>query len=100
MLHSSYPTGPQVAKHIFQGPTAALERPGYHRGRRGNAALMGMTTMTPRAIGYVAVQVSFILLIYARCLTHTYRHDLQSALWIHGHQSRESSTTMHFSGPL
>ncbi|KAF8148593.1 hypothetical protein B0H34DRAFT_736120 [Crassisporium funariophilum] len=46
-----------VAKHIFQGPTAALERPGYHHGKRGNAALMGMTMMTPCSISYVAVQV-------------------------------------------
>ncbi|KAF8952928.1 hypothetical protein BDZ97DRAFT_1811726 [Flammula alnicola] len=51
----------RVAKHIFQGPTAALERPGYHRGRRGNAALMGMTAMTPRAIAYIAIQARFAI---------------------------------------
>ncbi|KAF8164690.1 hypothetical protein B0H34DRAFT_804389 [Crassisporium funariophilum] len=50
-----------VAKHNFQGPTAALERPGYHCGQRGNAALMGMITMTPRAIAYVAVQTQFAI---------------------------------------
>lgn len=51
----------RVAKHIFQGPSAALEGPGYPRGKRGNAKLMGMTSMTPRAIAYVAVQTRFAL---------------------------------------
>ena len=58
----------QVAKHIFQGPSAALEHPGYHRGKRGNASLMGMISMTPHAIAYVAVQVklSFLLAAYTK----------------------------------
>ncbi|KAG5637873.1 hypothetical protein H0H81_002836 [Sphagnurus paluster] len=34
----------------------ALSEPGSHRGNSGNAAIAGLTEMTPRMIAYVAVQ--------------------------------------------
>ena len=49
--------GLKVAKHIFQGPSAALEAAGYHRGKQGIAALIHITLMNPHLIGYIAVQV-------------------------------------------
>ncbi|KJA23361.1 hypothetical protein HYPSUDRAFT_201390 [Hypholoma sublateritium FD-334 SS-4] len=51
----------RAAKHIFQGPSSALEEPGAHRGKQGNAALSGITSMTPYTIAYVAMQVRFCL---------------------------------------
>ncbi|KJA13296.1 hypothetical protein HYPSUDRAFT_209667 [Hypholoma sublateritium FD-334 SS-4] len=51
----------RVAKHIFQGPSAALEEPGSHRGKQGNAAICGITSMSPYTIAYVATQVRFAL---------------------------------------
>ncbi|KJA15738.1 hypothetical protein HYPSUDRAFT_207595 [Hypholoma sublateritium FD-334 SS-4] len=51
----------RAAKHIFQGPSAALQGPGSHRGKQGNASICGITTMTPRTIAYVATQVRFAL---------------------------------------
>ena len=47
----------QVAKHLFQGPSTALEQPGAHCGKQGNASLCGLTLMTPHTIAYVAIQV-------------------------------------------
>lgn len=52
----------QAAKHILQGPTSALEGPGTHRGKQGNAAICGITTLTPHLIAYVATQVSFTVI--------------------------------------
>ncbi|KAG6818233.1 hypothetical protein H0H93_006629, partial [Arthromyces matolae] len=51
----------RVAKHIFQGPSAAHEAPGWSRGKNGNAALSGVTSMTPRSIAYVVVQARFCI---------------------------------------
>ncbi|RDB15950.1 hypothetical protein Hypma_003609, partial [Hypsizygus marmoreus] len=51
----------RVAKHIFQGPSTALQRPGYHRGKRGNASIIGLKAMTPHTIAYVALQTRFAL---------------------------------------
>ncbi|RDB18121.1 hypothetical protein Hypma_000639 [Hypsizygus marmoreus] len=51
----------RVAKHILQGPSASLERPGFHRGKRGNASIMGVTSVTPRIIAYLAVQARFAM---------------------------------------
>lgn len=48
----------QISKHILQGPTAALEADGFHRGQGGNAAITGQSEMTPRCVAYMAVQVS------------------------------------------
>ncbi|KAF8954655.1 hypothetical protein BDZ97DRAFT_1676131, partial [Flammula alnicola] len=72
----------RVAKHIFQGPTAALERPGYHRGRRGNAALMGLTSMTPRAIGYVCVQTRFAICAVDNWATVDGNFDYNAFFWV------------------
>jgi hypothetical protein len=47
----------KVAKHIFQGPSAALEAAGYHRGKQGIASLIHITSMDPHLIAYIAVQV-------------------------------------------
>ncbi|KAJ3505188.1 hypothetical protein NLJ89_g7545 [Agrocybe chaxingu] len=49
------------AKMIFQGPSTAHDEPGAHRGQGGNAALCGLTSMTPMTIAYVAVQVRHAL---------------------------------------
>lgn len=51
----------QVAKHIYMGPKSARQDPGCHQGRRPNAVLSGITTMTPQTIAYAVVQVSFCL---------------------------------------
>ncbi|KJA19626.1 hypothetical protein HYPSUDRAFT_204370 [Hypholoma sublateritium FD-334 SS-4] len=51
----------RAAKHILQGPTSALEGPGTHRGKQGNAAICSITTLTPHLIAYVATQVRFAL---------------------------------------
>ncbi|KJA15204.1 hypothetical protein HYPSUDRAFT_396288 [Hypholoma sublateritium FD-334 SS-4] len=50
-----------VAKHILRGPSSALERPGYKRGKRGNASLMGLKSVNPYIIAYVAVQARFAI---------------------------------------
>jgi hypothetical protein len=44
------------------GPASALRPAGYKKGRPGNAQVIGMTSMTPRALVYAAVQVSSFLL--------------------------------------
>ncbi|KAF7336167.1 hypothetical protein MVEN_02164100 [Mycena venus] len=49
------------AKAIFMGPDAALEGDGYHKGKPGNASIIGMTTFTPRIIAGVITQVRFAL---------------------------------------
>ncbi|KAJ3511829.1 hypothetical protein NLJ89_g3879 [Agrocybe chaxingu] len=51
----------RVAKHILQGPTAALAGAGFHRGRGGNASLMNLSGVTPNVIAYIAVQTRFAL---------------------------------------
>ncbi|KAE9390713.1 hypothetical protein BT96DRAFT_833072, partial [Gymnopus androsaceus JB14] len=51
----------EVAKHIYMGPSAARGEPGSHHGRRGNAQLTGIMTMTPRTIAYAVVQARFII---------------------------------------
>jgi len=51
----------RVAKHLFQGPSVALEQPGAHRGKQGNASLCGLTSMTPHTIAYVAIQARFAM---------------------------------------
>ncbi|KAJ6628823.1 hypothetical protein B0H10DRAFT_2209276 [Mycena sp. CBHHK59/15] len=50
-----------AVKQIFQGPGAALQAPGFNRVKAGNAALNGITSLTPRDIAYVACQVQFSL---------------------------------------
>ncbi|KAK7054047.1 hypothetical protein R3P38DRAFT_2854215 [Favolaschia claudopus] len=49
------------AKAIFMGPDAALEGDGYHKGKPGNASIIGMKTFTPRIIAGVITQVRFAL---------------------------------------
>lgn len=39
------------------GPEAALEGDGYHKGRPGNASIIGLLTFCPRTIAGVATQV-------------------------------------------
>lgn len=51
----------QVAKHVLQGPTAALEGPGFHRGQQGVAALLNTSSVTPELIAYLAIQVWSII---------------------------------------
>ncbi|KAJ7835823.1 hypothetical protein B0H14DRAFT_2795269 [Mycena olivaceomarginata] len=50
-----------AAKQIYQGPSAALQEPGFHRGRAGNAARNGQDTLGPRDVAYVCTQVYFSL---------------------------------------
>ncbi|KAJ7101025.1 hypothetical protein C8R43DRAFT_964029 [Mycena crocata] len=50
-----------LAKHIYQGPSTALGPAGSNRGKAGNAALNGITSLTPRDIAYLAVQLRFSL---------------------------------------
>ncbi|KAJ7017030.1 hypothetical protein C8F04DRAFT_1280211 [Mycena alexandri] len=50
-----------VAKHVYQGPSSALEKPGFSRGKAGNAALNGVTALTARDIAYIACQTRFAI---------------------------------------
>ncbi|KAL6299792.1 hypothetical protein BKA93DRAFT_707185, partial [Sparassis latifolia] len=49
------------AKHLFTGPSSALQGPGWTKGRSSNAKIIGMKKITPRAVAYVAVQVRFAI---------------------------------------
>ncbi|KAJ7845244.1 hypothetical protein B0H14DRAFT_3455111 [Mycena olivaceomarginata] len=51
----------RAAKAIYMGPDAALEGDGYHKGKPGNASIIGMTSFTPRTIAGVVTQVRFAL---------------------------------------
>ncbi|KAJ8503451.1 hypothetical protein ONZ45_g10850 [Pleurotus djamor] len=51
----------RTAKFIFIGPSCATLAPGETQGRKGNAAIAGIQSMTPRAIAYTAVQLHFTL---------------------------------------
>ncbi|KAJ7306806.1 hypothetical protein DFH08DRAFT_944791 [Mycena albidolilacea] len=53
------PTLYTVAKPIYQGPSAALKAPGFNRGKAGNAALNGVTSLNGRDIAYIACQLRF-----------------------------------------
>ncbi|KAF7371411.1 hypothetical protein MSAN_00777800 [Mycena sanguinolenta] len=46
-----------AAKQIYQGPSAALQAPGYHRGRAGNAARNGQDALGARDVAYVCTQL-------------------------------------------
>lgn len=43
------------------GPANALKGPGVKKGRRGNASITGMNSVTPHAVAYAAIQVSLRL---------------------------------------
>ncbi|KAJ6451832.1 hypothetical protein C8R47DRAFT_1169717 [Mycena vitilis] len=47
------------AKAIYQGPEAALEGDGFHKGKPGNASIIGLSTFTPRTVANVITQVRF-----------------------------------------
>ncbi|KAJ7104786.1 hypothetical protein C8R44DRAFT_807885 [Mycena epipterygia] len=51
----------RAGKAIFMGPSADLEGDGYHKGRPGNAKIIGLVTFTPRVIAWVVTQVYFAL---------------------------------------
>ncbi|KAG5634421.1 hypothetical protein H0H81_002055, partial [Sphagnurus paluster] len=51
----------RACRFIFNGPLTALLDPGSQQGESGNAAIAGLTEMTPRMIAYAAVQVRFAL---------------------------------------
>ncbi|KAJ7764078.1 hypothetical protein B0H14DRAFT_2633642 [Mycena olivaceomarginata] len=58
-----------TAKHIYQGPSTALKPDGCARGRAGNASINGITALTDRDVGYVAIQGRlhfFSILVEAR----------------------------------
>ncbi len=46
-----------MAKHVLQGPSAALQSPGFHRGRKGVAVLINLTSVTRPLLAYLGVQV-------------------------------------------
>ncbi|KAK7006465.1 hypothetical protein R3P38DRAFT_3367058 [Favolaschia claudopus] len=46
-----------AVRHIYLGPSAALEPAGSGKGKAGNAAINGVTALTARDIAYVACQV-------------------------------------------
>lgn len=48
----------QGAKGLLMGPSSALQGDGWHQGKPGNAALIGLKTFTDRVICYNACQVS------------------------------------------
>ncbi|KAJ6570452.1 hypothetical protein DFH09DRAFT_1362614 [Mycena vulgaris] len=48
----------QSAKAIFMGPDDALEGDGYHKGKPGNASIIGMTMFTSRIIAGVRFALS------------------------------------------
>ena len=48
----------------------ALEEPGAHRGKQGNASLCGLTSMTPHTIAYVAIQVYITVFSFHQHLTY------------------------------
>ncbi|KAJ7249707.1 hypothetical protein C8J57DRAFT_1521737 [Mycena rebaudengoi] len=50
-----------AVKHIYQGPSAALQPDGFNRGKAGNAALNGVTSLTSRDIAYTACQTRFAM---------------------------------------
>ncbi|KAJ7097120.1 hypothetical protein B0H15DRAFT_797835 [Mycena belliarum] len=57
-------TGPillRSAKALLMGPASALKGDGWHRGKAGNASLIGLLTFTGRLIAYIACQVRFNL---------------------------------------
>ncbi len=70
----------QAAKHILQGPTSALEGPGAHRGKQGNAAICGITTLTPNLIAYIATQVSYSLLQFSKFQLIIYHYYLSGTV--------------------
>ncbi|KAG9220441.1 hypothetical protein CCMSSC00406_0003897 [Pleurotus cornucopiae] len=51
----------RVAKFILIGRSCATSKPGASTGRRGNAALAEINTVTPRVVAYIAVQLHFAL---------------------------------------
>ncbi|KAG9224501.1 hypothetical protein CCMSSC00406_0002348 [Pleurotus cornucopiae] len=51
----------RAAKFILIGRSCATSEPGASTGRRGNAALAEINTITPRVIAYIAVQLHFAL---------------------------------------
>ncbi|KAK6966690.1 hypothetical protein R3P38DRAFT_3337746 [Favolaschia claudopus] len=50
-----------AVRHIYLGPSAALEAAGSGKGRAGNAAINGVRSFTGRDIAYVACQVRFAM---------------------------------------
>ncbi|KAJ7492780.1 hypothetical protein FB451DRAFT_1165724 [Mycena latifolia] len=42
----------QAVKHVYQGPSAALDVAGAHKGKGGNAAINGITQLTGRGTSY------------------------------------------------
>ncbi|KAJ7893331.1 hypothetical protein B0H14DRAFT_2559744 [Mycena olivaceomarginata] len=50
-----------AVKQIYQGPSAALQTPGYHRGRAGNTVRNGQDRLGPHDVAYVCTQLYFSL---------------------------------------
>ncbi|KAJ7719071.1 hypothetical protein B0H14DRAFT_2643109 [Mycena olivaceomarginata] len=50
-----------AAKQIYQGPLAALQTPGYHQGRAGNAVRNGQDRLGPCDVVYMCTQLYFSL---------------------------------------
>ncbi|KAG5649657.1 hypothetical protein H0H81_002663 [Sphagnurus paluster] len=48
--------GFRVAKHVLQGPSAALQPAGFRRGKSGNAEIYGIKSVTPCLVAYIVCQ--------------------------------------------
>jgi hypothetical protein len=68
-------TSLQVWKHIFTGPTSALQtQPSRSRTKKGRAGLNRLERVTPRTIAYAAIHMSYdISYVFHHCLIYYYR---------------------------
>ncbi|KAI0069595.1 hypothetical protein K474DRAFT_1714092 [Panus rudis PR-1116 ss-1] len=71
----------RVAKHIFQGPSSALEGPGFHKGKSSNASLCSLDSMTPEAFAYVMVQARYALSSQPEWSTQDNSFDVVEFYW-------------------
>ena len=62
----------QTWKHIFIGPSSALQDSRDFRTKKGQAEMNGLKKATARTIAYAALQVSDVHLICARSKVESY----------------------------
>ncbi|KAI0071489.1 hypothetical protein K474DRAFT_1679369 [Panus rudis PR-1116 ss-1] len=71
----------RVAKHIFSGPSSALEGPGYHKGRSSNATLCGLNAMMPEAFAYAMIQARYALSSQPEWSLRDNQFDVEEFYW-------------------
>lgn len=59
----------KVAKHVLQGPSAALQGPGFHRGRKGVAVLIDLSSVTRPLLAYLGIQACSHHIVFSFFLT-------------------------------